>query len=64
MCVGFVPGRYYHPSNSLVFFYGDDPEDKRLEIADNYLGGFDAQPATGGVALQARTRPSRAFRAC
>ena len=28
---------YYHPSNAKVFFYGDDPIDRRLEIADEYF---------------------------
>lgn len=31
---------HYHPSNSLLYFYGDDDEGKRLEIAGDYLSGF------------------------
>ena len=32
---------YYHPSNSRIFFYGDDDSEKRLEIVDGYLREFD-----------------------
>ena len=32
--------QYYHPSNALLFFYGDDPEDKRLDIAEAHLSAF------------------------
>ena len=28
---------YYHPSNSRIFFYGDDPLEERLRILDGYL---------------------------
>jgi Zn-dependent M16 (insulinase) family peptidase len=28
---------YYHPSNSRVFFYGNDDPVKRLELLDEYL---------------------------
>jgi presequence protease len=31
---------FYHPSNAYLFFYGDDPEEKRLQILDSYLGEF------------------------
>mmetsp|Transcript_15906 Transcript_15906/g.20899 ORF Transcript_15906/g.20899 Transcript_15906/m.20899 type:complete len:1105 (+) Transcript_15906:153-3467(+) len=33
---------YYHPSNSRVFFYGDDDPQTRLEVLDQYLGQFDS----------------------
>ncbi len=42
---------YYHPSNGKFFFYGDDPEEKRLEILDGYLSGFEAQRVDASVAL-------------
>ncbi|HVO84805.1 MAG TPA: insulinase family protein, partial [Syntrophobacteria bacterium] len=32
--------RYYHPSNSRIFFYGDDPPEERLRIVDAYLKDF------------------------
>jgi hypothetical protein len=28
---------YYHPSNSFIFFYGDDDPDKRLKLMEAYL---------------------------
>lgn len=32
--------KYYHPSNSRIFFAGDDDVFKRLELMDEYLGEF------------------------
>jgi len=32
---------YYHPSNALLFFYGDDTPEKRLEKAAEYLNEFE-----------------------
>jgi len=34
--------QYYHPSNSRVFFYGDDDPLQRLVVLDEYLKHFDA----------------------
>ena len=34
----------YHPSNSRIFFYGDDDLYTRLELLDEYLRDFDAPP--------------------
>jgi len=36
--------KFYHPSNSRIFFYGDDPVDARLELIDSYLDEFEAKP--------------------
>ncbi len=33
---------YYHPSNARFFFWGDDDEDKRLEIVGAELARFEA----------------------
>ena len=33
---------YYHPSNSRIYFYGNDDPEKRLELLDAYLQDFDA----------------------
>lgn len=35
--------RFYHPSNSRLWFYGDDDTEKRLEILDKYLSEFTAR---------------------
>ncbi len=43
---------YYHPSNALIFFYGDDDITQRLRLLDEVLSPFDAAPTNGAVALQ------------
>ncbi len=45
-------GSYYHPSNSLIYFYGDDDPEQRLRILDAYLAAYTAQPAETAVPLQ------------
>lgn len=35
--------RYYHPSNALIYFYGDDDPEERLRFLDNYLKDFERQ---------------------
>ena len=44
--------RYYHPSNSRIFFYGDDNPEKRLELLDAYLRDFERIEVDSAVALQ------------
>lgn len=46
--------RYYHPSNARVFFYGDDPEEARLERLATYLDEFDAIEVGSEIPLQPR----------
>ncbi len=43
---------YYHPSNSYIYFYGDDPEDERLRILDAWLNDFTAKKITSIIQLQ------------
>jgi Zn-dependent M16 (insulinase) family peptidase len=45
---------YYHPSNALIYFYGDDDPEERLRLLDAYLSKFDAQPANAELASQTR----------
>jgi len=33
--------KFYHPSNSRIYFYGDDPIAGRLELLETYLAEFD-----------------------
>ncbi|MDM8530543.1 insulinase family protein [Anaerolineales bacterium HSG25] len=33
----------YHPSNALIYFYGDDDPTKRFEILETYLADFEAK---------------------
>ena len=46
--------RFYHPSNARIVFYGDDPEGRRFEMLDEYLGQFDAAPVDARIAKQPR----------
>jgi Zn-dependent M16 (insulinase) family peptidase len=43
---------YYHPSNALIYFYGDDDVEERLRLLDAYLSSYDAQPVEAEVAAQ------------
>ena len=43
---------YYHPSNALIFFYGDDDLNERLRRMDGYLSAFQPIEVDGSVALQ------------
>lgn len=45
---------YYHPSNARFFFWGDDPEEKRLEILASVLAGYDKITVSSDVPLQPR----------
>jgi len=45
--------KFYHPSNSFIFVYGNLPSEKTLKFIDErYLGAFDAQPVDSSVAPQ------------
>jgi Zn-dependent M16 (insulinase) family peptidase len=46
--------RFYHPSNARICFWGDDPEETRLQIVDAALKPFDRQPVSETIALQSR----------
>jgi Zn-dependent M16 (insulinase) family peptidase len=37
-------GKFYHPSNSRIYFSGDDDVYTRLELMDEYLREFDVLP--------------------
>ena len=51
---------YYHPSNSYIWFYGDDPEEERLRILDAWLNEFDRKEVDSTIPLQPRfERPIR-----
>ncbi|QHI69692.1 insulinase family protein [Tichowtungia aerotolerans] len=45
---------WYHPSNARIFFYGNDDPAKRLEILEEYLGGFQSleNPPDSSIPLQ------------
>lgn len=46
--------RYYHPSNALIYFYGDDDPEERLRFLDSYLQDFERQE----VSLPIERQPS------
>lgn len=43
---------YYHPSNARFYFWGDDDEDKRLELLDALLKDFTVRELDSSVPLQ------------
>ncbi len=46
--------RFYHPSNAWLYGYGDDPEERRLAKAAEFLDRFDAIEPSSEVPLQPR----------
>ncbi len=53
--------RHYHPSNSYIFFYGDDHSDERLRLVDAYLSGYEPIEPAPPVALQPAFDATRRF---
>lgn len=52
---------YYHPSNALILFYGDDPPQDRLRILNEYLDDFEAVEIDASVSLQTSFDQPRRF---
>jgi hypothetical protein len=52
---------YYHPSNALIYFYGDDEPHERLRLMDAYLRDFQPIPVNGDVPLQPAFAEPRRF---
>jgi len=46
---------YYHPSNSRIFFYGDDDPEQRLRYTNSVLAGFEP------LAVESSIAPQRCF---
>ena len=46
--------RYYHPSNAQIIFYGDDDEDRRLALLEDYLSRFEPGQKAPEIPLQPR----------
>ena len=44
--------KFYHPSNARVFFSGDDPEEERLRLVNEYFREFEALSVDSSVSLQ------------
>ncbi|KAL2349570.1 hypothetical protein Fmac_003570 [Flemingia macrophylla] len=49
--------KYYHPSNSRIWFYGDDDPNERLRVLSEYLDLFDSSVAPD----ESRVEPQRLF---
>jgi hypothetical protein len=52
---------YYHPSNSYIFFYGDDKPEERLRMVDEYLQHFERAKIASEISLQPRFDQPRRF---
>ncbi len=44
--------KFYHPSNALIYFYGDDAPEDRLALLDVYLRDFPAATIDAQIPLQ------------
>ena len=53
--------RHYHPSNSLIFFYGDDHSGERLRLVDGYLRHYRSAQRVDAPPLQAQIPSTRRF---
>jgi Zn-dependent M16 (insulinase) family peptidase len=42
---------YYHPSNSFIFFYGNDDPDRRLKLMEFYLKAYKKKKVKSAVPL-------------
>lgn len=45
---------FYHPSNALIWFYGDDPVENRLKLVNEYLQDFDRHEVKTEIPLHER----------
>ncbi len=48
--------QFYHPSNAYIFFYGDNPEEERLEKLAEYLDEFDRIEIDSSITTQGRKK--------
>ncbi|MBX3066403.1 MAG: insulinase family protein [Anaerolineae bacterium] len=52
---------YYHPSNSLIYMYGDDDTEERLRYLDSWLKDFEARPVDKKAPNQPRLSEPRRY---
>ncbi len=43
---------HYHPSNSMIYFYGDDHSDKKFELLDEYLDQYEYLKVDSQIEVQ------------
>jgi presequence protease len=48
--------KFYHPSNSRIFFYGDDDQENRLKILNEYLIDFNKTNTSSVIELQTKLK--------
>ncbi|HXD09685.1 MAG TPA: insulinase family protein, partial [Anaerolineales bacterium] len=51
--------KYYHPSNSFIYFYGDDDPEKRLELMEGYLQAYKKKSVKSVVPLAKRFKRAK-----
>jgi presequence protease len=51
--------KYYHPSNGLIYFYGDDDPQVRLRLVHEYLKNFEFKGVDAAVPIQRPFREPR-----
>ena len=44
----------YHPGNARIWFYGDDPVERRFEILEEYLAEYEPRDIDSSVGIQPR----------
>lgn len=52
--------RFYHPSNSRIWFYGNDDPERRLALMDSWLSPFETQPPDSTIGVQSAFDAPRA----
>ncbi len=52
---------YYHPTNSYSYFWGNDPEEHRLVIMDQWFSQFNYVEPKSNISLQQRLETPRSF---
>lgn len=50
---------FYHPSNGLIWFYGDDPVEERFTILESYLADFEPAAIDSAIPVQPAWSESR-----
>jgi len=50
---------HYHPSNSLIYWYGDIPEKERLERSNEYLNKYDLRKIITTSMIQKKVEQTR-----
>ena len=51
--------KYYHPSNSRVFFYGNDDPEERLRLVNEYFKDFQPLSVDSSIPFQSRFHEPR-----